>query len=292
MRAAYAALVLGVVGGLALAASVLSGGSAASPTTVAEVLAVDVPGSDIDRRRGEAVAVLVARCMMRHGFPWTPWVEPSPPMPDPDLAPVSWAERWGFGISTVAGGPRSAQPGDPNLRTLGTVGPDERDGIRRALFGDRWLRGCQTLSTDEVYGLRRRFLAPLRPALDELDSSIAADPKAVALASAWRTCVTPVTSGISSVERSEVPARLMAGISDRLAALGQTPAAVAGLAALQAEERRAAAVLARCEEAFSAARSVIAAPYEAAFTLEHGDELRRVGAEIRAEEAALPTLAP
>jgi hypothetical protein len=81
----------------------------------------------------------------------------------------------------------------------------------------------------------------------------------------------------------------MAGISDRLAGLIQTPAAVAGLAALQAEERRAATVLARCEEAFSAGRSLVAAPFEASFTREHGDELRRVGAEIRAAEAALPT---
>jgi hypothetical protein len=84
----------------------------------------------------------------------------------------------------------------------------------------------------------------------------------------------------------------MAGISGRLAGLGRTPAAVAGLAALQAEERRAATVLARCETAFSAGRSVVAAPYEAAFTLEHGDALRRIGAEVRAAEAALPTAPP
>jgi hypothetical protein len=253
------------------------------------VLGLDVPGSDIDRRRAEAVAVLVARCMTQHGFAWTPWVEPPPSVPDPGLAPIPWAERWGFGISTVAGRPRPAEPGDPNLTTLGTVGPDEREMLRRALYGVRGRSGCRDAANDEVFGLRERLMAPIHPDLVELDARIAADGAAVSLLSAWRACVAPVMSGSSAVERSEVPARLMAGISDRLAGLIQTPAAVARLAALQAEERRAATVLARCEEAFSAGRSLVAAPFEASFTREHGDELRRVGAEIRAAEAALPT---
>lgn len=292
MRAAYAALILGLVGGLALATGVLSGRSAPPPTTVAAVLALDVPGSDIDRRRGEAVAVLVARCMTRQGFAWTPWVEPPPSVPDPDLAPIPWAERWGFGISTVTGRRQAVGPGDPNLLALGALGPDERDTFRGVLSGDAEAPGCQAVANDEVYGLRERYLAPLRQALEELDARIAADRQAVTLVATWRTCVAPVTSGMTTVEREGVVAQVTARISDRLAALPQSPAAIAVLAALQADERHAAAILAGCEEAFSAARSVVASPYEAAFTVEHGDALRRVGAEIRAAEAALPTLPP
>lgn len=292
VRAAYAALILGLVGGLALATGVLSGRSSPAPTTVAGVLQLDVPGVDIDRRRREAIGVLVARCMTRHGFAWAPWVEPPPSVPDPDLPPIQWAERWGFGISTVIGRPRSVEPGDPNLTVLATLGPDQRDALRRALYGFRGERGCQTAATEEVYGLRERLLAPLRPALDALDAHIATDPEAITIASTWRTCVAPVTGGTASADRQDLPGRLMASISDRLATLSRTPAALAGLAALQADERRSAVVLARCEEAFAAGRSVVAAPYEAAFTAAQDDPLRRIGAAIRAEEAALPTLPP
>lgn len=292
VRAAYAALILGLVGGLALATGVLSGGAGPRPATVAAALGLDPAGDDLDRRRRDAVAVLIARCMTRHGFAWKPWVEEPPSVPDPDLAPVAWAEHWGFGISTVVGRPGAVEAGDPNLATLGGLPPDGRDALRRALYGDRVGPGCNAMATDEVYGLRERLLAPLRPALDGLDARIAADPGAITLVSAWRTCVDPVTSGIAPVERAELPARLMVTISDRLAALGRSPAAVAGLAAIQTEERRTATVLARCEDAFSAGRSLVAAPHEAAFTLEHGDALREIGAEIRAQEAALPTLPP
>ena len=292
MRAAYAALILGLVGGLALATGVLSGRPVPRPTTVAGVLGLDVEGFDVDRRREEAVAVLVARCMTGHGFSWTPWVEPPPSVPDPDLAPIPWAERWGFGISTTVGRVAAVESADPNLATLGAIGPDDRDSLRRTLFGDRDGPGCQAAASDTVFGLRERHLAPMRPLLDELDGRIAADPQARSLVSAWRACVSPVTSGVSTAERSEVAARVMAGISDRLAALPHAPTAIGALGALQAEERRQAAVLARCEQAFAAGRSVVAAAYEASFTLEHGEELRRIGAEIRAEEAALPGLPP
>ena len=291
VRAAYAALILGLVVGLAVATGVLSRRSAPPQATVAGALGIDVPGDDIDRRRAEAAAVLVSRCMTRHGFAWAPWIEPPPAVPDPDLGPVAWAERWGFGISTLAAHQHAVEPGDPNLTALGALGPDARDEARRALFGDRVAPGCQVIATEEVYGLRARLLAPLRPALDELDARVAGDPAAIALVSTWRSCVAPLTSGMT-VDRDRLPERVMAAISDRLAALGETPAAVAGRAAIVAEERHAATVLAGCEETFSTARAVVAAPYEASFTREHGDALRRVGAEIRMAEAALPTMPP
>jgi hypothetical protein len=289
VRAAYAALILGIASGLILATGVLSGGSRARPATVAATLALDA-GVDIDRRRAEAVAVLVARCMARYGFSWEPWVEPAPSPPDADVGPVEWAERWGFGISTTAGLRQPALAGDPNLARLGSMGPDERDALRAAMHGTGQ-GGCQAGATAEVYGLRDRLIAPLRPALDELETRIAADPAAGTVLAGWRRCVAPVAGGLV-LDRRRLPAALMTRVSDRLAALGSTTTAVAGLAALQAEERLVAATLAGCETAFSAGRTAVAAPHEAAFVADHEQALDAIGVAIRDAEASLPTLPP
>src|SRR4029453_5545274 len=101
MRAAYAALILGILSGLVLATGVLSGRGHTEASTIAGVLALDRPGEDLDRRRAEAVAALVARCMAGLGLTWTPWVEPTPTVPDAELDPAAWAARWGFGVSTT-----------------------------------------------------------------------------------------------------------------------------------------------------------------------------------------------
>ena len=291
MRAAYAALILGLLSGFILATGVLSDGVGGRATTVAAALAIDVPGVDVDRRRAEAVAVLVARCMARHGSAWIPWVAPPPALPDPDLGPVDWAERWGFGISTTVGLPQPAVEGDPNLARLGSIGPDERDAMRRALYGSGRDPGCQASATTEIYGLRERLMAPLRPALDGLEARIAADPRADEALATWRGCVEPVAAGLL-LDQRRLPTALMASVSDRLGALATTPVAIAGLAAIQAQERRVATVLAGCDAAFSDARTTVAAPYEAAFVAEHREALGRTGAAIREAEAALPTMPP
>lgn len=67
---------------------------------------------------------------------------------------------------------------------------------------------------------------------------------------------------------------------------------MAGLIALQVEERRVAMVLAGCDAAYEQARAEAAAPIEAAFVSEHRAALAAIGAGIRAAEAALPTLPP
>ena len=51
-------------------------------------------------------------------------------------------------------------------------------------------------------------------------------------------------------------------------------------------------LLARCEMAYVDARAAAARGYEAAFVRAYGPALRSIGAEIRAAEAALPTLRP
>lgn len=292
MRAAYAALILGVVGGFILATGVLSGRVGSRPATVASALAIDVPGVDLDRRRAEAVAVLVARCMTRQGFSWVPWVEPPPPLPDPDLPPVVWAERWGFGIATTAGRPLPVSAADPNLARLSRIGPDERDAMSRALYGSGGgAIGCQAGATDEVYGLRRRLMAPLAPALTALEARIATDAAADGVLAAWRACVEPVAGDVE-VDRAHLAGVLMARVSERMDALGSTPRAVVNLAGIQAEERHAATLLARCDAEFSADRAEVAAPHEAAFVDQHRGVLDRIGATIRDAEAALPTLPP
>ncbi len=289
MRAAYTALVLGIVCGLGLATSVLSGRPDAVPGTVAGALAADVPGIDMDRRRAEAVAALVAACMTDHGVDWEPWVEPPPSVPDADLPPIHWAARWGFGVSTSAGQTATVTPVDPNLRRQGVAPPDVRDTYRRALHGEGGAVGCQAAATTEVYGLRERLLAPMRPALLELDRRIAADPSARHLLASWQACVGSVAPDLPP-DRRTLAAQLIETYGSRTASLGSGTRSIAALAALQADERRVAGVLAQCDAAYDAERAVVAAPHEAAFVAANLPALERIGAAIRAAEAALPTV--
>jgi hypothetical protein len=291
VKAAYAALVLGIVGGVGLATTVLSGGPHAMPPTVAGTLALDVPGIDMDRRRAEAVALLVSACMNERGLDWEPWVEPPPAVPDADLAPVEWAERWGFGVSTTAGGDAPVAPVDPNLRRSASAPPDVRDGYRRALHGGSGVTGCQGAATTEVYGLRERLLAPLRPALVALESRVAADPAARRLVASWQACVGPVADGVPR-HRPTFAARLIERFGRRMVALGSGVRSIPGRAALQADERRVAAIVARCDVAYDARRTAVAASHEAVFVAANRPALERIGAAIRAAEAALPTLPP
>ena len=292
MRAAHAALILGIVGGLWLASSAFSARATPAPMTVAAALALDEDGLDIDARRSEAVAVLVARCMQGRGFVWKPWVEPPPTVPDADLEPVAWAERWGFGVSTFAGRLPEAQAQDPNLTALAGLPLADRTRYRNALYGTRESDpGCLRSGNDAVFGLRDRLLTPLRAALADLDARINADPGALDAVAAWRACVAPI-AGNDLPERRSFAERLIARFDGQVQGLGATPASMVGLFALQTEERRVAAILAGCEAAFARTRDAVATPFEAAFVAQHRDGLARIGAAIRDAEAALPTLPP
>ena len=292
MRAAYAALILGIVGGLWLASRVLSAGVASASTTVAATLAVDVDATDLDARRSEAVAVLVARCMNARGLAWQPWIETAPSVPDAELEPVAWAERWGFGVSTTLGRPRISPPADRNLTAVDAMPADMQARYRDALYGTAADDpGCQRSANDTVYGLRERFLAPLRHALTDLDAGIAADPRAIHAVDEWRLCVAPI-AGPDRPERRTLAQQLIARFQARVDAIGTTPAGMAGQLALQTDERRVAATLARCEARFAESRASVSAPFEAAFVTRHREELTRIGTAIRDAEAALPTMPP
>jgi hypothetical protein len=291
VRAAYAALVLGIAGGVWLATTVLPHAAVDRPATVAEALDVEPAGPALDRRRAEATAVLVAACMAGHGLRWEPIPEPPPAMPDPDLGPIDWARRWGFGVSTMVGWPEGTVARDPNLASVAAAPQGERDAYLRALHGDASSSGCHATASTSVYGLRDRLLAPLRPALLALDARIAADPAAARVVAAWRTCVGPAAAGLAA-DRRTLPGALLERFAARSAAIGRGIGAVIGLAVLQTDERRVATAVARCEIQFTEARGVAAARHEAAFVDEHRDTLASIGAAIRAAESALPTMPP
>lgn len=290
MRAAYAALLLGLFGGLGLATAVLSSRSH-GPATIDEALGTEAHGPLMDQRRTEAVAVLVSECMARHGLRWVPLVEPPPTVPDPELGPADWARRWGFGVSTTVGRPEPSAPADPNLAAADRATPAERDAMIRALYGDDGTPGCQATANEAVYGLRGRLLAPLRDALDALETRIEADPASGRALAAWRSCVGPVAVGLQ-LDRRSLAGGLLERFVRRLAALGPGTASVMGLAALQADERRVATVMADCEMGYAAARAPVAGRHESVFVGEHRDALAGIRNALRAAEEALPTLAP
>ena len=288
MRIASATLVLALVGGLGLAAAVPWGGPP-RPTTVAELLGLEPAGAELDARRANAVAVLIADCMRRRGLSWRPVPEPAADIPDPGLDPVAWADRWGFGISTTVDRPVPPGVADRNLSKLASLTQAAQSGYRIALHGSSGHLGCHEAATERVYGLRDRLLKPIRAELDRLDADVDADPGTAKALATWRGCVAEVSSGLT-IDRRSLPGALM----ERFA---NGPAATRGsrrvaLRAVQTEERRVAGVIARCEVAYGAARRQVAARHEARFIAAHREALVRIGAAIRAAEAALPTLPP
>lgn len=289
MRAAFAVILLGLAGGVGLATAVLPDAND-RPTTVAAALGIDATDPALDGRRAEAVAILIADCMRQRGLRWTALAEPAPWVPDPELDLVAWARRWGFGLSTMVGTPHPQATADANMAAVEAAAPSTRDAYGRALHGEDGSPGCHETATDAVFGSRDRLLGPLRPALDALDARIAGDPGTQRAAAAWRTCVGPIRRGLAADRRS-LPGALLDRYDARLRSLSGLRS-IAGLAALQADERQVATVVAECEVAFASARAISAARHEAAFVAEHRAALAAVGAAIRAAEAGLPTLGP
>ncbi len=288
MRVHRRAIVLAVAA-VVLVAAVAADGVAMpnEPTRLVDALGLRDADPGLDRRRSEAVAVLTAACMADHGFVYLPVVEAPPAIPDADLGPVAWAERWGFGVSTsIDAAPPPPQP-DPNLEAVGRMPPGERDRYLVALHGPAaGGGGCHGKAVDAVLGLRDRALAPLARELDALEAAIDGDPGTVALLGAWRDCVRP--AGFAAADRSTLGSRLIDAFAARVAVAGDRTA----LAAIQAEERAVATVVAHCEVAYAAGRDAVAAVHEAPFVRAHLVWLRSIGAGIRAAEAALPTLPP
>jgi hypothetical protein len=286
VRAAYGGLTLGLVAGLWLATTMLSS-AVNRPTTVEAALGLGAATAEEDARRAAAVAVLTATCMRSLGLTWQPVPEPPPDIPDPDLGPVAWADRWGFGVSSIPARPAGSAD-DPNLDAMATMPEALRSRYRAALRGSAGRPGCQETARESVYGLRDRLLRPLRAELEALEASVAADPGLGRAVAVWRGCVGRVADGLP-VDRRSLPSALLQRFAARTASV---EAGSPRLRDIQQDERRVAGVLARCEETYEDTRTLIAARYEAAFVARHEAAISAVGAAIRTAEAALPTLPP
>ncbi len=232
--------------------------------------ALDLPsGPELDARRAVAVAEAATRCLADRGIRMIVPVDPPPDIPDADLDPVAWAERWGFGIST--------RPAEVEAVRATDVGPALEPAARSALFGDAGRPGCHELARIEVYGLRDRLLAPLRPELEALGATIDADPGSLAADVAWIGCVRVLVEPLGGVPSPAFAGDLEA-VRARFASQPPTDA-------LQALERRVAAGIARCDLARVDARRRAAWPHEAAFVAAHRDRLAAIAAAIRAAES-------
>ena len=292
MRLGYAIVALAALIGLVVASLLLSASAPPRPQTVADVLAVGgVPPADLDRRRAEAIALLTTECMTGLGLPYHALPEAPPAIPNGDLEPIEWAERWGFGVSTSVDA-RPADPAplaDPNAAWAASLPAPAAARYRAALYGtpDGAVEGCQRAASDEVLGLRDRLLAPLAPALADLETEIATDPGTAAAVAAWRRCVELAWPGSTALERRTAGSVFI----ERFTAALDEVRDRADLARVQADERRVAAAVARCELEYVAARARIAAPHEARFLQEHGERLRAIGEAIHAAERAWPSLA-
>jgi hypothetical protein len=251
--------------------------------------ALDLPGGpELDRRRASAVALRTASCMTAAGHPFQPWVEPPPVIPDADLDPIAWAERWGFGIST-ADEPLPGPAIDPNLARIAALPTAQRLRATEDLFGSDARAGCQPLAADHVYGLRERVLLPLRPGLTALGARIEADPVVVAARAGWLDCVAPwIPPG--------APGPSGAGDLEPVRAWFAWRAAIAVDAdvrqAVELDERRVAAAFARCDVRLHEDRRRAASPHEQAFVSVHRVELDELAAIIRREEAGYPLVGP
>ena len=135
----------------------------------------------------------------------------------------------------------------------------------------------------------RPLLAPLEPDLRAMQAAIGAHPRMTDVTNQWRACL--ARDGIQGADRASTVPTLVASLSERLHALASRPGD-GSLADLQADERRLATAVARCETAFIAARATIAAAYERRFVQDHRSVLDAIRQALEAADAALPTLPP
>lgn len=285
LRAGYLAFMLSLVGTAVVVALFMAPPPA--PRTIADALAAPLDVGLADRR-GWAVQASTRACMAGLGLPYSPISDAHPTIPDAHLDPVAWAERWGFGIATSVGVAEARTVPDPNEGYLAALHGSARATYVKALYGDGTARrGCHGSTFDAVHGLRDRELAPLRRHLAHLEQVVAADPARRGVVAAWEACVRAL--GIPDTARTTLVDRIRASFTDRAIRVQHDRRL---LHAVATEERRIAVGIARCEAAQGAAMAVIAAPHEARFVAAHRALLTRIGARIRAAEAAYPVSPP
>lgn len=294
MTAGYTVVAAAAIAVLLLLAAASPGDDAqhaASP--IASALGSDGPDPpDLQLRQAIAVADMTAACMTRLGWHYTPDPEPVPVIPDPGLPPVPWAERWGFGVSTAAGGAPPSPLPDRNADHAAALSPTRRAQYLAALHGSTTGPGCHPAAVEAVHGVRERALEPLRGAFADLASTIDADPSMVEVRSRWMRCVRDATRELGLASTDLDRRRLVGRLLDAFAAQTARSGTPAELVAVRARERRVAVGVARCEAAFSAGYARVARPHELRFVREHRTALAAARSELQAAEARLPAVPP
>lgn len=290
MRAGYASFWLVVL--LAIVAVVGAGLTGhrqppVAPATIAGALGLDETDAvELDRERATVVNAMTARCMAARGLPYPATVEPPPVIPDASLDPVAWADRWGFGVTTSVGTTgASTVVVDPVEDLVASWPANEKERYRAALRGNDEVPGCLPRATDAVYGARDRLLAPLEPAFRSLEASVEGDQRMTPIRDAWTVCARSVALPLHIAEAEVARDRLPSRLIDWFVAALTQPGGGAGQRLLAIRERTVAGAIARCDMAFSKARTVVAAPYEAEFVARHRTELQAIGVAIREAES-------
>lgn len=251
---------------------------------------VAAPGvSEVERQRHLQVERLVADCMAEHGFEYVavslddrragPFDEAYA------LEPAEFAERYGYGVTTLTAGAEDERFLDPNQEIMDSLSPDERAEYERALWGsdaavdpDAADQGCRMQAEVEVYGVREpddraqqmeRFAA-LFEALDELSRRIENDPRLADSEIDWARCM--AAAGYPGFTR---PHEARQAVFDQFAALStQSDPDPDALASLREFELALAPVDHACrQEHVDGPRREVAYELERQFVEEHRAEL-------------------
>ncbi len=198
-----AAVVVPVAMAALVIAIALEPGLGRQPVGLADYLGWrDTRTPELDAREALVVQRRIAACMSALGLSYREFVEPPPAIPDAELGPREWAEKWGFGVSTSVGIAGAMPPAtDPNLAYVESLAPDARDAYRVALYGSGATPGCNGQANDLVYGRHDRLLAGLAAELAGLEDAIARDARMVLADARWMACIADASFRPSSRRR-------------------------------------------------------------------------------------------
>jgi hypothetical protein len=286
---------LAVIGlGLAVAAAPVTnqGLTVGRPPGLAYYLVNDDPAvTDLRaRRQGRLVELVVADCMKRLAFPYTP-VSPPQAYADAGLPPREWAAKYGFGYTTQMDSPPT-EDRDPNFEYQSTLSPTEQSRYRTALFGDGTSTngGCRTLAEARVIKPRTIALESVRDLVSELSATRATDLRLNQAETQWSNCARAAGMPTGRLEARGVAQTLFANRLSQIE-LPQGGYDQAKLAALQEEERRVAVALFECDQKYAAESEPIVKELEAAWVRRHEIELRSVRQQLLAIDEDLAKLA-
>jgi hypothetical protein len=217
-----------------------------------------------------------------------------------DLPPDQYAERWGYGISTIDPSQFTAEaPDDPNSAIVEALSPEARSAYDKAMYGNGREQaddgGCQGRAMREIYGEdfadRKEVASSEYSALDEemgaLWDRVVNDPRVVAAKSGWSDCMAdaghpeatdPDNAAQLVVERfSDLYGVDPSQFKEVRAGMKSPPQqpAPAALAEVQSYERSLAMADRRCKAAYDDAVFTVQTEVENRFIEENRAELER-----------------